>query len=99
MKLFCDNAAGSWPRTWIAVAEASSIVGANARESRDFGLHFVPGEIAVAKTRVENYRRAALAGAVDVHLAPLDINQFARHRVKTAVPCLRDVLIEKSGGG
>src|SRR5712671_3085118 len=84
VQLFGEDLAGAPTRAGFAIPKAGTIVGTNARELRHGGLHFTPGDVTVAKARVEYHDGTSLPGAVDVHLISTNIDQFAGHAIETA---------------
>jgi hypothetical protein len=94
-----DPAARVWPGTRIAPSVTGSIVGADSSELRDFGLYGTPFERAVREPRLRDDRWAALAGASDVESMAVDIHEFPRRRIPTAISCVGCRLVHGSGGG
>ena len=73
MQIVGDGCAGS--RRWrrIAPALASAVVPAGACEFGNAGLHQHPSVPDSSSAALEDHRRAALAGAIDIHAAAADM--------------------------
>ncbi len=97
MQFLGNHSAGTRLRTRIAITQACSVVRADTRELRDLRLHLPPGKVRIAQARIENDGGAAFARTVDMHLAPVYIDQFPRHAVEPAVTGFKDVFVEESG--
>src|SRR5215218_9771240 len=85
-------------RARIALAIASSIVGADAREALHTRLDGHPTHCRLAKTGVQNDSRATGAGTVDVETIAADVHHPASDGKPASIGNPSDRLIRHSAG-